>query len=106
MGNQVYEAGSLEAGVDIFVHNLKNKSEGRTVLILNTNKTATTVNIPAGASQYLLTAEEILSKKVSLNGTELTLNSKDELPAIKGKSVKKGSVALPAESIMFLTFNK
>uniref|UniRef100_UPI003752AFFD hypothetical protein n=1 Tax=Emticicia sp. TaxID=1930953 RepID=UPI003752AFFD len=106
MGNQVYEAGSLEVGVDIFVHNLKNKSEGRSVLILNTNKTATTVNIPSEAKQYLMTADELLSKKVSLNGKELKLAANDELPSIKGISVKKGSVELPAYSIMFLTFNK
>lgn len=103
MGNQVYEAKSLEAGVDVFVHNLKGKSKGKTVLILNTNKTATTVNIPSNAKQYLLTAEELMTKKVSLNGTELKMTANDALPPIKGKSVKKGSVVLPAESIVFLT---
>jgi heparanase len=106
MGTEVYEAGILEAGVDVFVHNLKNKSKGRTVLILNTNKTATTVNIPSEAKQYLLTADELLTKKVSLNGKELKMAANDELPSIKGINVKKGSVALPAESILFLTFDK
>jgi heparanase len=106
MGNQVFDAKSSEAGVDIFVHNLKNKSKGKTVMVLNTNKSATSINIPSGASQYLLTAEDILSKKVSLNGTELKLNSNDELPVVKGKSIKKGRVELPAQSIMFLTFEK
>lgn len=106
MGTQVYEHGSLETGVDIFVHNLKNKSKGKTVLILNTNKTAKSVTIPTNANQYLLTADDILSKKVNLNGAELNLNSNDELPIIKGKSVKKGNLELPAQSIMFLTFNK
>jgi hypothetical protein len=106
MGNQVFEPESLEAGVDVFVHNLKNKSKGKTVMILNTNKTATSVVIPTNADQYLLTADDILSKKVSLNGAELNLNSNDELPIIKGKSIKKGTVKLPAQSIMFLTFNK
>jgi heparanase len=106
MGSQVFDAGSLETGVDVFVHNLKNKSKGKTVLILNTNKTATTVSIPSNAKQYLLTAEELMTKKVSLNGKELKMTAKDELPSIKGKSVKKGIVELPAESIMFLTFIK
>jgi heparanase 1 len=106
MGNQVYEAGSLETGVDIFVHNLKNKSKGKTVLILNTNKMATKINIPSEAKQYLLTAEELLTKKVSLNGKMLQMTSNDELPVIQGKNVKQGSVELPAYGIMFLTFNK
>lgn len=106
MGNQVFEGGSLEAGVDVFVHNLKNKSKGKTVLILNTNKTAITVNIPSGAKQYLLTADELLTKKVSLNGQMLQMTANDELPTIEGVGVKKGSIELPAYSIMFLTFNK
>lgn len=106
MGTEVYEAGNLEAGVDIFVHNLKGKSKGKTVLVLNTNKTATSINIPSDAKQYLLTAEELLTKKVSLNGRELKLTASNELPAINSNHVKKGSVTLPAQSIMFLTFSK
>jgi hypothetical protein len=106
MGTQVYEAGRLEAGVDVFVHNLKNNSKGRTVLILNTNKTATSVNIPSNATQYLITADDLLTKKIKLNGSELKMTDNDELPAIKGMSIKKGTVALPAQSIVFLTFDK
>jgi hypothetical protein len=67
---------------------------------------ATKINIPSEAKQYLLTAEELLTKKVSLNGKMLQMTSNDELPVIQGKSVKQGSVELPAYSIMFLTFNK
>ncbi|CAH0997873.1 hypothetical protein EMA8858_04008 [Emticicia aquatica] len=106
MGNQVFEAGSLEAGVDIFVHNLKNKSKGKTVLILNTNNKSTTINIPSNAKQYLLTADELLTKKVSLNGKMLQMKANDELPEINGINIKKGIVQLPAQSIMFLTFSK
>lgn len=105
MGNQVFEYESLEPGIDVFVHSLKNKLKGKTVMILNTYKKATSVVIPSNANQYLLTADDILSKKVRLNGTELNLNSNDELPSIKGKFVNKGTVELPAQSIIFLTFN-
>ena len=105
MGNQVYEAGKLEDGVDIFVHNLKNKSKGRTVLILNTNQTTTTLQIPAQAKQYLLSADTLLASDIALNGKALKLTTRDELPELKGKTVKPGSIALPAHSIMFLTFN-
>jgi len=103
MGADVYEAAYTEAGVDIFVHNLKGKKNGKAVLILNTNAKATSVAIPAGAKQYTLTADELMTKKVKLNGVELRLNG-DEIPAIMGRNVKKGNVELPAHSIMFLTF--
>lgn len=106
MGNQVYEAGNSETGVYTYAHNLKNKSKGKTVMILNTNKTATSVSIPADAKQYLLTADELVTKKVSLNGKVLKLTANDELPEIEGKLVKKGIVELPAYSIIFLTFSK
>ena len=106
MGNQVFEGGNLDAGVDIFVHNLKNKTNGKAILILNTNEKANSVIIPSNATQYLITAEELITKKIKLNGAELKMTTNDEVPTINGKTIKKGSVELPPHSIMFLTFKK
>jgi heparanase 1 len=105
MGNQVFDGGHLESGVDLFVHNSKKKSSGKSVLILNTNEKATVVTIPAEAVQYLLTASELITKKVELNGVELKMAADDNLPTIQGKKVKKGPIVLPAHSILFLEFN-
>lgn len=104
MGNEVFEGGYLESGVDIFVHSLKNNSKGKAAMVLNTNKTASMLNIPSAAKMYLLTADDLLSKKVYLNGTALKMTKNDELPAIKGINIKKGNIELPAQSIAFLTF--
>lgn len=106
MGTDVYEADSIAPGVDVFAHNLKNKPNGRSLLILNTNATETSVTIPADADQYLMTADELMTKEVKLNGQELRLASNDEVPVIKGQKVKAGKVQLPAHSILFLTFEK
>jgi len=106
MGTDVYESANTEAGVDIFVHSLKNKRNGRSVLVINTNDNETSVVIPAGATHYLLTADELMTKKVKLNGQELKLTANDEVPTLKGQKVKAGKVALPAHSILFLTFEK
>jgi len=106
MGTDVYESANTEAGVDIFVHSLKNKRNGRSVLVINTNDNETSVVIPAGATHYLLTADELMTKKVKLNGQELKLTTNDEVPTLKGQKVKAGKVALPAHSILFLTFEK
>ncbi|MVM30949.1 hypothetical protein GO755_12980 [Spirosoma sp. HMF4905] len=106
MGNQVFDGGQLEPGIDMFVHNSKIHSTGRSVLILNTTEKATAVTIPVGATQYLLTADELLTKKVKLNGSELKLTTDGNVPPIKGKPVKKGQVILPAHGIVFLEFNK
>ncbi len=104
MGTQVYEAGILSSGVDIFMHNLKGKSAGRAVLILNTTDKTTSVEVPSSGKMYLLTADEPLTKKVKLNGKELKLNEKDELPTINGEKVKSGLIQIPAKSILFLEF--
>lgn len=106
MGTQVYDAGTLNPGVDVFAHNLKGKDKGRTLLILNTNATDTTVSLPAEGKLYLLTAEVLFTKKVKLNGKELLLTSDDLIPEIKGKKIKKGDVELPPRSIAFITFDK
>ncbi len=103
MGTEVYNAPSVESGVDVFVHNLKGKKKGKTVLIVNTNDKASSMIIPSSAKQFTLTADELLTKKVKLNGEELRLNN-DELPTISGRSIKKGNIELPAHSIMFLAF--
>lgn len=106
MGTQVYEAGTLAPGVDIFAHNLKGKTNGRALLILNTTDNAALVNIPSGGKLYLLTADELFTKKIKLNGEELALKSDGMLPAIKGKNIKKGDLKLPPNSIAFITFDK
>lgn len=105
MGTEVYDAPSIEPGVDVFVHNLKGKKKGKTVLIVNTNGKISSVLIPSTAKQYTITADELLTKKVKLNGAELRLNN-DEIPEISGRKIKKGTIELPAHSIMFLTFEK
>lgn len=108
MGTQVYDAGTLTEGVDIFAHNLKNSSKGMAVLIVNTLDSVTFVNIPSAAELYMLTAagEELQTKRIKLNGEELQLTANEELPEIKGKKVKAGEVKLPPHSITFLSFTK
>jgi hypothetical protein len=102
MGTKVYAADALASGVDVFVHNNKNTSNGKAVLIINTNDTDFSFSSPEKGEQYLLTADEMLSKTVKLNGEVLTLNADDTIPDVKGKTVEAGTVQLPPHSIMFL----
>ncbi len=104
MGTQVFDAGSFDNGIDIFVHNLKGSGDGKAVLVVNPTDINQSMIIPEKAEQYLLTAYELVTKTVKLNGEVLQLTSDDQLPKIKGKKVKAGDVQVPARSIMFLTF--
>ncbi len=104
MGTQVYEGHSPVDGLDVFIHDLKG-GDGYAVLLVNPHQTDTSFTVPADAKQYLLTADEILSKKVKLNGEELKLNPDETLPEIVGKNVPSGKIEMPPLSIMFLTFD-
>jgi hypothetical protein len=108
MGNTVYDAGSSTEGLDIFVHSLKNSSNGYAALIINPKDAASSIQIPANAEQYLLTAngENLQTKTVKLNGEELALTAAEKLPQIKGKKIKAGEVQVPPHSILFLAFSK
>ena len=85
---------------------LKNKPAGITLLIVNTLNTATPVNLPFNAEQYTLTANELQTKKVQLNGQDLALTANDQLPVIKGKAIGAGVIQIPPHSITFLTFSQ
>ncbi|MBD0286041.1 MAG: hypothetical protein ICV79_11555, partial [Flavisolibacter sp.] len=104
MGTEVYEAGQGAPGIYLFAHNTKGHPGGITLLVINTNKTATPINIPSNAEQYTLTAKELQGTTLQLNGHELQLGANDALPAINGKVIKAGNAQLPPTSITFITF--
>ena len=104
MGTKVFDAGVLTDGVDIFAHSLKNSSKGIAVLIVNPKDSEYSIEIPAKAEKYLLTAEELQTNTIKLNGEALKLKSDETLPEIKGEKIKAGEVHLPPHSILFLLF--
>lgn len=88
----------------MFAHNLKGSEDGKAIVIINTNKKTTAINIPSDAEQYTLTSNELEGTNVMLNGQELALTPNDELPAITGKNVKAGNVELPEPVLHSLRF--
>ncbi len=103
MGTEVYDAGTGAPGVYIFAHNRKGQAAGVTLLVINTNATPTTVNLPSAGERYTLTSDQLQGASVQLNGQELKLTAQDELPAISGQAVNAGNVELPATSITFIS---
>ncbi len=102
MGTEVYETGIQNQDIDVFAHKLKDSKKGFAVLVVNYNTTERSIEIPHDSEQYLLTADELQTKQVRLNGKVLALTADDQLPEIKGEKIKAGKVILPANSIMFL----
>jgi len=104
MGTEVYDAGSSTPGVDIFIHSLKNGNGGMALLIVNTLDTAAAILIPSNAEQYTLSASELQTKRIQLNGVDLALTASNQMPVIKGKAIKAGVIQMAPNSISFLTF--
>ncbi|MCB0669933.1 MAG: hypothetical protein KDC80_29105 [Saprospiraceae bacterium] len=104
MGQEVFEARFTHDQVDAFVHNLKHSEKGRAVLLVNPADVASEIKIPSSATQFILTADDLLGKTVKLNGKVLQLQSDNTLPEITGEVIPAGNLQLPAHSITFLSF--
>jgi heparanase 1 len=103
----------LDAGVDpsktvrVYAQCMKGRKGGVTMLALNLSRTdEQTIALPQDAKRYMLTANDLLGKSVLLNGSELTLATNGDVPALVGVATKRGDLSLPAASITFLTFDR
>jgi hypothetical protein len=89
----------------IYAHCAKGVEGGVAVLALNTDKTEKhSIALPAAAERYTLSADNLASTNVSLNGTTLQAEQDGGLPPIKGRHENAGTIALEPESITLLVF--
>jgi len=108
MGSTVLDAGTASSGgLHLYAQCLRDKPGGVALLAINADKnTPQTLTIPMKADRYTLTAADLESKTVALNGTELKLGSGDSLPTLKPQSAEAGLVTLAPASITFLAIPK
>jgi heparanase len=84
---------------------MEEKKGGVAILALNTDPNSEQrITIPAAADRYTLTAADVASTAVSLNGHDLQAGSDGSIPPIAGQPVEPGTLHLPPASINFLTF--
>jgi hypothetical protein len=89
--------------VRLYGHCMSNARGGVALLALNTDRTSPkTLTVSAPSERYTLTAPELETTRVELNGKELKLGSDDSLPKLTGVSTASGPVTLPPASITFL----
>lgn len=106
MGTTVLDAGASAPGVHLYSHCLRGQPGGVALLAINLDRGAAgKLSVPAG-EHYTLTAEQLESGSVQLNGRDLQLGSGDALPKIAGAAMKAGTASLPPASITFFTFPK
>lgn len=108
MGTTVLDAGQPPAvSLHLYAQCLRGKPGGVTLLAINADKTeAQTIAIPTGAERYSMTAADLLSSTVELNGSELRLGTGDRLPNMKGVATHAGQVTFAPASITFLALPK
>lgn len=104
MGTTVLNPGAFSAaGLHVYAHCLRNRSGGVTVLVINANVTAPqSLDVPLAAERYTITAGNLLSKQVQLNGNELSLGADDALPPLLGTPTNPGNLIFAPASITFL----
>ena len=103
MGTTVLDAGtSPSENLHLYAHCLRNEPGGVALLAINADRTNfAELAVPAKSERYTLSGE-LMSNKVDLNGRELSLTAGGDLPQIKGKAQKAGSVKFAPASITFL----
>jgi heparanase len=104
MGTIVLDPGGTETpGLHLYAHCLRDKAGGVALLAINTDRAASaTLELPAPASRYALTAAHLTDASVRLNGHGLKLGAHDELPPLEATPIPPGRLDLAPASITFL----
>ena len=104
MGTTVLEPGvPIQAGQHVYAHCLRGSPGGVALLVINNDKAASsTLRIPTVAERHTLTSNDLQGKAVLLNGNELKLGPKDDVPRISGVPTIAGVVTFAPATITFL----
>lgn len=102
MGTGVLDAGPNKPGIHLYAHCQRGNAQGVTLLALNLTDRPQAVDLEAPAQLYSLTAPELQSRAVLLNGKPLALTKQDRLPAMSPVSVRGGHVMLAPKSDNFI----
>jgi hypothetical protein len=104
MGPVVLDPGTpKDQSVRIFAQCSAGEQGGVTILALNTDAAkAQTMTVPVAGERYSLTAPELTSATIMLNGTELRAAPDGSIPPIHGEHFDAGILRLAPASIAFL----
>jgi hypothetical protein len=105
MGDVVLDAeAGKDAKVRIYAHCAKGGHGAVALVALNTDpQHGQVLTLPQPAERLTITALELTSTKVLLNGKELDADGDGSVSAFHGDPVAAGMVRLPPASVTFLT---
>ncbi|MGH8115642.1 MAG: hypothetical protein ACREPS_11405, partial [Rhodanobacteraceae bacterium] len=105
MGTTVLDAGPSRPGLHLYAQCTPEHPGGVTLLAINNSRDrAGALNLPMESARYTLSAPQLKSTTVSLNGKPLALESADALPPLTGVPTAAGQIKLAPATITFFTF--
>jgi hypothetical protein len=104
MGTTVLYSGvPIQSGLHVYAHCQRGVRGGVSVLVINTDRTAShALMLPMASVRYTLDAASLQDADVRLNGSTLALAAGDELPPIAGTPMAADTIAFKPETITFL----
>lgn len=102
MGVHVLDAGPAPTGLHLYAHCQRDIPGGVSVLALNLQDEPVNVGVSSEVDLYALTATELQSSTVLLNGVALELGDDDSLPDITSQRLDDGTVELSPFSVNFI----
>jgi heparanase len=103
MGTTVLQPGpSPSPDLYLYAHCLRGMSGGVALLAINASSRPQTIDISKASRRYVLSAQQLESQNVRLNGHVLKLQPDDTLPAMDGSNEPSGRVTLDPQTITFL----
>lgn len=102
MGSKVLDAGAHRPGLRLYAHCQRGAPGGVTLLAINLENRPKSLTISSPAGLYALTATDMESKALMLNGRALALDAGDRLPAIDPVTVR-GQVTIAPHSVNYIS---
>jgi hypothetical protein len=106
MGAGILDAGPNRDGLHIYAHCLRGKPGGVAVLAMTLEGRQQSLHLSTQGEVYTLTAPELQSRTVLLNGQQLSVTPDDRLPAMLPVQIKGRILALSPFSNSFIALPK
>ena len=103
MGTVVLDTGAPAGEVHVYAQCLRGSAGGVALLAINTAKAKPArLRLPSRAEVYRLSAPDLSSDTVQLNGAALAITPDGQLPALSPRRAPKGAVTLAPATITFI----
>ncbi len=104
MGNIVYDTREpIREGAHVYAHSRKDGKEGAVYLIINNSLTEkTAVSLPKNADIYTLSADDLRSREIKLNGKVLDIKDTCTIPELRPSLHMAGTLELAPATVTFI----